>query len=342
MKALMKLKPEVGFWMQDVEIPTIGHNEVLIKIKMTAICGTDLHLYQWDDWAQQRSHIPLIMGHEFMGEIVEVGQDVQHLKPGMRVSGEGHISCGICHHCRTGLKHVCPNTKGIGIQRDGAFAEYLSLPAENVIPIPDSISDEVAAILDPLGNAVHTTLSFDMVGENVIITGAGPIGLMATAIAKHIGAHHIVVTDVNEVRLELAKKMGATHIVNVKEQEVSTFLKEHHLEDFGVGLELSGNPEALKTLLSTIQNAGHIALLGIPTREFAIDWNQVIFKGLTIKGIYGRKMYETWYKMLNLIEEGLDITPIITHRFQVDDFARTFQVIKDGKSGKMLLHWGKS
>lgn len=342
MKALMKLKSEPGLQLREVEVPNIQDHEVLIKVKKTAICGTDLHILEWNAWAQKTIHVPLIIGHEFMGEIVKIGKAISHLKVGTRVSGEGHITCGICRNCREGKQHLCPNTLGIGVQRDGAFAEYIALPAINVIPIPDSLSDDIATLLDPLGNAVHTTLCFDLIGEDVLITGAGPIGLMAVAVAKQVGAGRVVITDVNEYRLDLAKNFGATETINT--QQLSTnknaILKRFQENyEFTVGLEMSGYPDELPLILDSLSNGGNIALLGIPERPFAIDWDKVIFKGLTIKGIYGRKMFETWDKMLHLLQTGLNITPVITHHFKAEDFNNAFKMACSGKAGKIILDW---
>jgi len=340
MKALVKLKPERGIWLQDVEQPTVGHNDVLIKIRRTAICGTDIHIYQWDDWAQQTIPVPLTAGHEFCGEIVECGSEVTGLEIGDRVSAEGHITCGVCRNCRAGRRHLCMNTVGVGIDRPGAFAEYLSVPAFNVFKLPDTISDDMAAILDPLGNATHTALSFDLVGEDVLITGAGPIGIMATAIARYAGARHIVVTDVNDYRLKLAKKMGASRTLNVTRESIDDTMRELGMEEgFDVGMEMSGNPQAFQDMLRTMHHGGKVALLGIPPSEMSIDWHQVIFKGLVIKGVYGREMFETWYKMSSMLQSGLNIEPIITHHFDVDDFQPAFELMESGQSGKVILNW---
>ena len=340
MKALSKLEAAPGLTMNQVDKPLIGHNDVLIKIKKTAICGTDIHIWKWDDWAQKTIPLPMHVGHEYVGTIVELGSEVQGFKIGDRVSGEGHITCGHCRNCRAGRRHLCRNTTGVGVNRPGAFAEYLSLPAFNTFPIPDGISDDLAAIFDPFGNAVHTALSFNMVGEDVLITGAGPIGIMAVAIAKHVGARHVVITDVNDFRLDLARKMGATRAVNVTREDTKNVMSELGMtEGFDVGLEMSGNPQAFQMMLRTMQHGGKVALLGIPPPDTAIDWNQVIFKGLEIKGIYGREMFETWYKMVALIQSGLDITPIITHHFPVDDFEQGFATMLSGQSGKVILNW---
>ncbi len=340
MKALVKLKPERGIWLQDVPQPTVGHNDVLIKVRRTAICGTDIHIYQWNDWAQNTIPVPLTTGHEFCGEIVECGSEVKGLQIGDRVSAEGHITCGVCRNCRAGRRHLCMNTAGIGIDRPGAFAEYLSVPAFNVFKLPDTITDDMAAILDPLGNATHTALSFDLVGEDILITGAGPIGIMATAIARYAGARHIVVTDVNDYRLELAKEMGASRTLNVERESIDDTMQELGMEEgFDVGMEMSGNPQAFSDMLRTMHHGGKVALLGIPPSEMSIDWNQVIFKGLVIKGIYGREMFETWYKMSSMLQSGLNIEPIITHHFDIDDFQPAFELMESGQSGKVILNW---
>ena len=340
MKALSKLEAAPGLTMTQVDKPLVGHNDVLIKIKKTAICGTDIHIWKWDDWAQKTIPVPMHVGHEYVGTIVELGSEVQGFKIGDRVSGEGHITCGHCRNCRAGRRHLCRNTTGVGVNRPGAFAEYLSLPAFNTFPIPDEISDDLAAIFDPFGNAVHTALSFNMVGEDVLITGAGPIGIMAVAIARHVGARHVVITDVNDFRLDLARKMGATRAVNVLREDTKDVMSELGMtEGFDVGLEMSGNPQAFQMMLRTMQHGGKVALLGIPPPDTAIDWNQVIFKGLEIKGIYGREMFETWYKMVALLQSGLDITPIITHHYAVDDFAQGFATMLSGHSGKVILNW---
>lgn len=340
MKALCKIKKEPGIWMTDIPVPEIGVNDVLVKIKKTAICGTDIHIYNWDDWAQATIPVPMAIGHEFMGEIVSIGSEVSGFKVGDRVSGEGHITCGHCRRCRAGKRHLCRNTIGIGVNRQGCFAEYLSIPASNVFLLSEKISDDVAAILDPLGNATHTALSFDLVGEDVLITGAGPIGIMAVAIAKHAGARYVVISDINDYRLNLAKKMGADRVVNVQREAIRDVMAPLGIkEGFDVGLEMSGNPQAFNDLLETMNHGGHVAILGIPPKETAIDWNQVIFKGLILKGVYGREMFETWYKMSSLIQSGLDLTPVITHHFSVDDFQKGFDVMRGGESGKVILSW---
>ncbi|GAA0207663.1 L-threonine 3-dehydrogenase [Kangiella japonica] len=340
MKTLSKAKAEKGIWMVDHPKPELGHNDVLIKIKKTAICGTDMHIYHWDEWAQETIPVPMTVGHEYVGIIEEVGQEVKGFQVGDRVSGEGHITCGFCRNCRAGRRHLCRNTEGVGVNRPGAFGEYLVIPAENAYKIPDDISDDIASILDPFGNAAHTALSFDLVGEDVLITGAGPIGMMAAAIAKHVGARHVVITDMNDYRLDLAKKMGATRTVNVANEKLEDVMEELGMkEGFDVGLEMSGAPPAFSSMLNTMNHGGKIAMLGIPSSDMAIDWNQVIFKGLVIKGIYGREMYETWYKMIAMVQSGLDLSPVITHRFDIDKFEEGFETMASGQSGKVVLSW---
>lgn len=340
MKALVKAKPERGIWMQDIDKPQPGHNDVLIRVNRTAICGTDIHIYQWDDWARKTIPVPLAVGHEFCGEIVEVGSEVVGFDIGDRVSAEGHITCGVCRNCRAGRRHLCMNTSGVGVNRAGAFAEYIAVPAFNVFKLPDAIPDEMAAILDPFGNATHTALSFDLVGEDVLITGAGPIGIMAVAIARFAGARHVVITDINDYRLSLARKLGATKALNVKTDSLDDTMRELGMtEGFDIGMEMSGNPQAFRDLLRTMHHGGKVALLGIPPEETAIDWNQVIFKGLQLKGIYGREMFETWYKMASMLQSGLDISPVITHRFPADDFQQAFELMESGQSGKVILDW---
>ncbi|WP_137165379.1 L-threonine 3-dehydrogenase [Salinimonas lutimaris] len=340
MKSLVKAKAEKGIWLQDTPEPEVGHNDLLIKIRKTAICGTDMHIYNWDEWSQQTIPVPMVVGHEYVGEVVGMGQEVRGFTIGDRVSGEGHITCGHCRNCRAGRRHLCRNTTGVGVNRAGAFAEYLVIPAFNAFKIPDNISDELASVFDPFGNAVHTALSFDLVGEDVLITGAGPIGIMAAAVAKHVGARHVVITDLNPYRLELARKMGATRAVNVGEENLKDVMNELGMtEGFDVGLEMSGVPVAFRDMLNNMNNGGKVALLGIPPSDVAIDWNQVIFKGLVIKGIYGREMFETWYKMASLIQSGLDLSPIITHQFAVEDFQQGFDKMGSGESGKVILNW---
>jgi len=340
MRALVKARPERGIWLQELDKPAIGHNDVLIKVHRTAICGTDIHIYQWDDWASRTIPVPLAVGHEFSGEIVECGVEVRGYAVGDRVSAEGHVTCGFCRNCRAGRRHLCMNTVGVGVNRAGAFADFISVPAFNIFKLPDSISDEMASILDPLGNATHTALSFDLVGEDVLITGAGPIGIMAVAIARYAGARHIVITDVNDYRLDLAGKMGASVALNVKNGSIDQTMKDLGMEEgFDVGMEMSGNPDALRDLLRTMHHGGRVALLGIPPDETAIDWTQVIFKGLEIKGIYGREMFETWYKMSSMLQSGLNIQPIITHRFPLADYQEAFELMESGRSGKVILNW---
>lgn len=340
MKALCKLKPEPGLWITDIPVPEIGYDDVLIKIHKTAICGTDVHIYNWDKWAQATVPIPIAIGHEFVGEIAELGAGVAGLQVGDRVSGEGHITCGHCRLCRAGTRHLCRNTEGIGYDGPGCFAEYLRLPACNVFKLPASISDDVASFLDPLGNAVHTALSFNVVGEDVLITGAGPVGIMAAAIVKHVGARFVVISDVNPYRLALAAKMGATRVVDARTESLTDVMKTLGMQEgFDVGLEMSGNGKALNDMLGVMNHGGRMAILGIPPEPVAIDWNEVIFKGLFIKGVYGREMFETWYKMANLLQSGLDISPIITHHFPVDEFEEAFAVMRSGNSGKVILNW---
>ena len=340
MKALVKAKAERGIWLQDIDKPDVGHNDVLIKVNRTAICGTDIHIFKWDDWAKATIPVPLAVGHEFSGQIVGMGEEVRGFEIGDRVSAEGHITCGVCRNCRAGRRHLCMNTIGVGVNRAGAFAEYISVPAFNAFKLPDSISDEMAAILDPLGNATHTALSFDLVGEDVLITGAGPIGVMAVAIARYAGARHVVITDVNEYRLDLARKMGATRAVNVASESLDDVMKNLRMEEgFDVGMEMSGNPQAFRDMLRTMHHGGKIAILGIPPEETSVDWNQIIFKGLVLKGIYGREMFETWYKMSSMLQSGLNIEPIITHHFPMDEFQPAFELMESGQSGKVILHW---
>ncbi|WP_455820513.1 L-threonine 3-dehydrogenase [Pseudomonas cerasi] len=341
MKALAKLYPRAGIWMiKDAPIPEPGHNDVLIKIRKTAICGTDVHIYNWDAWSQKTIPVPMITGHEYVGDVVAIGQEVVGFSIGDRVSGEGHITCGHCRNCRGGRTHLCRNAVGVGVNRQGCFAEYLVIPALNAFKIPDNISDDMAAIFDPFGNAVHTALSFDLVGEDVLITGAGPIGIMAAAICRHVGARYVVITDVNEYRLALARQMGATRAVNVSEEDLSQVMKDLGMtEGFDVGLEMSGIPAAFSSMLEVMNHGGRIAMLGIPPSSMSIDWNQVIFKGLFIKGIYGREMFETWYKMAALLQSGLDLTPVITHHYPVDDFQQGFAEMRSGHAGKVILSW---
>jgi threonine 3-dehydrogenase len=340
MKALVKAQAERGIWMQDVAIPEVGHNDVLIKVKRSAVCGTDIHIFQWDDWARNTIRVPTTIGHEFCGEIVECGSEVKGFAIGDRVSAEGHITCGVCRNCRAGRRHLCMNTFGVGVNRDGAFAEFIAVPAFNVFKLPATISDDMAAILDPLGNATHTALSFDLVGEDVLITGAGPIGVMAVAIARYAGARHIVITDINDYRLGLARDMGATRALNVTDGSIDQTMTELGMEEgFDVGMEMSGNPTAFRDMLRTMHHGGKVAILGIPPGEMSIDWTQVIFKGLVLKGIYGREMFETWYKMSSMLQSGLNIEPVITHHFGIDEFQGAFDLMESGQSGKIILHW---
>ncbi len=340
MKALSKTHAKPGIWMVEAPIPEFGHNDLLIRIRKTAICGTDMHIYNWDEWSQNTIPVPMIVGHEYVGEVVDMGQEVRGFEKGDRVSGEGHITCGHCRNCRAGRVHLCRNTIGVGVNRQGAFAEYLVIPAYNAFKIPDNISDDLAAIFDPFGNAVHTALSFNLTGEDVLITGAGPIGIMAAAVAKHVGARHVVVTDVNDYRLELATRMNATRTVNVAKEDIKGVMNELGMtEGFDVGMEMSGVPSAFTSMLENMNHGGKIAMLGIPPKDMAIDWNQVIFKGLEIKGIYGREMFETWYKMASLIQSGLDLSPMLTHQYSVDQFEQGFEKMGSGQSGKVILNW---
>ena len=340
MKTLMKLKPEEGIWMSEAPVPEIGHNDILIRVSKTAICGTDVHIYNWDEWAQQTIPVPMTVGHEFVGVVEEIGVEVRGLKRGDRVSGEGHVTCGHCRNCRAGRRHLCRNTVGVGVNRPECFAEYLCLPAVNAFKIPEAISDDLASIFDPFGNAAHTALSFDLVGEDVLITGAGPIGVMAAAIARHAGARFVVITDVNGYRLNLAKKLGATRTVNVSKESLAAVMEELGMtEGFDVGLEMSGNPQAFDELLEKMNHGGNVALLGIPPKDTRIDWNQIIFKGLKLKGIYGREMFETWYKMGSMLQSHLDLSPVITHHFPIAEFQAGFDAMRSGQSGKVILDW---
>ena len=342
MKAIVKSKNEPGLWLEDVPVPAITPNDVLIRVLMTGICGTDLHIHQWDAWARKTIPIGLVIGHEFVGEIVELGSNVKDLHAGDLVSGEGHIICGRCRNCLAGRRHLCANTSGIGVNRAGAFAEYISLPMTNVWRHSAKIPREVAAIFDPLGNAVHTALSFPVLGEDVLITGAGPIGIMAAAVVKHAGARHVVITDINPSRLELARKIGVTLAVNPKEMSLKEVQKKLGMhEGFDVGLEMSGNSAAFNDMLDNMSHGAHIAMLGIPPEPTMMDWNKVIFNMLTIKGIYGREMFETWYKMAVMVESGLDISPVITHRFRYDQFEEGFAAMKTGNAGTVILRWAQ-
>jgi len=340
MKALVKAKAEPGIWMQDVPEPKIGPNDVLIRMKKTAICGTDMHIWHWDDWAQRTIKVPMAVGHEYCGVIVEMGSEVRGLAVGDRVSGEGHITCGYCRNCRAGRRHLCRNTVGVGVNRPGCFAEYMSLPASNVFKLSAGISDEIASILDPFGNATHTALSFSLVGEDVLITGAGPIGIMAVAIARHVGARHIVITDVNPYRLELARRMGASRALDVRTETLDGAMQDLGMEEgFDVGMEMSGVPSAFRELLRTMHHGGSVALLGIMPKDTGIHWDEVIFKGLVLKGVYGREMFETWYKMASMLQSGLDISPVITHRLGIEDYRKGFETMASGASGKVILDW---
>jgi threonine 3-dehydrogenase len=340
MKVLRKSKKEKGLWLEESEIPTVGVHDILIKVKKTAICGTDLHIYNWDNWSQKTIPVPLVTGHEFFGVIEKLGSEVKDFKKGDRVSGEGHITCGHCRNCRAGKQHLCRNTVGVGVTRPGCFADFIVLPASNVFKIPKEIPDEIASIFDPFGNAVHTALSFDLVGEDVLVTGAGPIGIMAAAVARHVGARNVVITDVNDYRLNLAKKLGNIRTVNPSKEKLADVMKDLGMvEGFDVGLEMSGNKNAFNDLLEVMNHGGRVALLGIFPEPVSIDWSKVIFKGLILKGIYGREMYETWYKMTALIQSGLDISPIITHTFKAQDFLKAFEIMNEGKAGKVILEW---
>ncbi len=340
MKALVKASPEKGLWMQDMPIPQTGINDVLIKIKKSAICGTDLHIYKWDEWAQRTIKTPMIIGHEYVGEIVQIGHGVKNLKVGDRVTGEGHIACGHCRNCRRGKLHVCENTIGVGVNRDGSFAEYLSIPAENVVKLDSRISDEMAAIMDPFGNATHTALSFPLIGEDVLITGAGLIGSMATAICRFAGARHIVVSDLSDYRLEIARKMGATLTVNPSKGEtIEGAMKELRMVGFDIGLEMSGSPIAFENMIETMYNGSKISLLGILPNSTQVQWDKIIFKALTLKGIYGREMWETWYQMEQMLISGIDLSPVITHRLHIDDFQQGFEIMESGNCGKVILSW---
>lgn len=342
MKALVKSKPEIGIWMEDIPLPPLGHNDVRIKIKKTAICGTDMHIYYFDEWAQETLTLPLTIGHEFVGEIVEIGKEVtSYFQIGDRVSGEGHIACGHCRNCRAGRSHLCHQNASVGVTRDGCFAEYLVIPAVNAYPLPPELPDQTAAILDPLGNATHTALAFDCVGEDVLITGAGPVGLMAASIARHVGARHIVITDVNEYRLDLAKKMGAvTLAINPNTISLTQVMQNLRMkEGFDVGLEMSGNPQAFTAMLTHMNHAGKIALLGFLPHTTTINWSTVIMKGLHIKGIYGREMFDTWYKMVTMLQSGLNIAAVITHEFPASDYLLAFEMMQKGACGKVIMNW---
>ncbi|MDH3470622.1 MAG: L-threonine 3-dehydrogenase [Acidimicrobiia bacterium] len=341
MRALAKSRPEPGIWMEQIDQPVVGHNDVLVRVSKTSICGTDLHILNWDSWAQRTIELGMAIGHEFVGTVVEIGSEVERIEPGQRVAGEGHITCGVCRNCRAGRRHFCRNTIGVGIDRPGAFAEYIAIPAFNAYPVPDDIEDSVASLLDPLGNATHTSLAFDLVGEDVLVTGTGPIGMMAVAIARHVGARYVVATDVNRYRLDIVAKMGADRAVDVTKTELSEVMDDLGMtEGFDVGMEMSGVGAALQQMLDSMNNGGNVALLGIPSKERnPIDWNEIIFKGLTLKGVYGRRLFETWYKMIAMLETGLDISGIITHEFPADSYQEAFEAAASGESGKVLLDW---
>jgi threonine 3-dehydrogenase len=340
MKALVKSRRERGLWLEDIPEPTIGINDVLIRVQKTGICGTDVHIYQWDEWAQKTIPVPMAIGHEFVGEIVEVGSNVKDFHRGDIVSGEGHVTCGHCRNCMAGRRHLCAQIFGLGVDRPGAFAEFVSLPVANIWRHHPGIDKDVAAIFDPFGNAVHTALSFNVVGEDVLITGAGPIGIMSIPVVKHAGARHIVITDMNPYRLDLARKMGATLAVNPNETPLAEVQKQLHMaEGFDVGLEMSGNPIALRDMIANMSHGGKIALLGIPAKPSEMNWREVIFNMITIKGIYGREMYETWYKMSVMLESGVDISPVITHRFDHTEFEKGFEAMMSGQTGKVILDW---
>ena len=340
MKALEKSKPEVGLWMTRAPVPDIGPDDVLIRVRKTGICGTDIHIWNWDDWAARTVPVPLITGHEFAGEIVALGRNVTDLAIGQRCSGEGHLIGKTSRQSRAGKFHLDPATRGIGVNEAGAFAEYLRLPAFNVVPLPDAIDDEIGAILDPLGNAVHTALSFDLVGEDVLITGAGPIGIMAAAVVRHVGARHVVITDVNADRLALAAQVADVVPVNVGTDDLASVMAGLKMkEGFDVGLEMSGNQRALDQMVENLVMGGRIALLGIPPGKSPVDWSRIVFKAITIKGVYGREIFETWYKMIAMLENGLDVRRVITHRFKVDDYQAGFAAMLSGSSGKVVLDW---
>jgi len=339
MKALVKSKAEKGLWMEEVEIPKVGVNDVLVKIRKTAICGTDLHIYKWDEWAQKTIKPGMIIGHEYVGEVVEMGVGVTGFAKGDRVTGEGHIACGHCRNCRRGRKHVCENTVGIGVNIDGIFAEYAAIPSSNLMKMSNTIPDELLAIMDPFGNATHTALSFSVIGEDVLVTGSGLIGSMAVAIAKFAGARYVVATEMNPYRIELAKKMGATRVINPMEESLDDVIKELGMIGFDIGLECSGSPAAFNDMVGHMYNSGKISLLGILPSQTTVDWSSIIFKGLQLKGIYGREMYETWYQMEQMLMSGLDLTPMISHRFDADDFQKGFDIMEEGNCGKVILNW---
>ena len=341
MKALVKAAPKQGLWLQMVPVPEPGPNEVLIKVRKSAICGTDVHIWNWDEWSAKTVPVPMVVGHEFCGQIVDCGPGAQKYKIGTRVSAEGHVVCGVCRNCRAGRGQLCRNTEGIGVNRPGSFAEYVCLPEHNVVPIPDDIPDEIAALFDPLGNAVHTALSFDLVGEDVLVTGAGPIGIMGALVAQKVGARKVVITDINPYRLQLAKQMGVQYVVDVSKTSLRDVMGDIGMsEGFDVGLEMSGAAPAMRQMIERMNNGGKLALLGIAPTEFAVDWNTVIFNMLEIKGIYGREMFETWYKMIALVQSGLDISGLITHRISIEDYRDGFAAMTSGQSGKVVMDWG--
>ncbi|NOU59294.1 L-threonine 3-dehydrogenase [Marinifilum sp. JC070] len=339
MKALVKSKPEKGMWMEEVDIPEVGVNDVLVKIKKTAICGTDLHIYKWDEWSQNTIKPGMIIGHEYVGEVAQIGAGVTGFEIGDRVTGEGHIACGHCRNCRRGRKHVCENTVGIGVNIDGIFAEYASIPASNLMKMSDKIPDEMLAIMDPFGNATHTALSFPLIGEDVLVTGAGLIGSMCVAVAKFAGARYVVATETNPFRIELAKKMGADRVINPMEESLDDVIKELGMIGFDIGLECSGAPAAFNDMVGHMYNSGKISLLGILPSQTTVNWNDIIFKSLQLKGIYGREMYETWYQMEQMLMSGLDLSPMITHRFKADEFQKGFEIMEKGDCGKVILDW---
>jgi len=340
MKALVKAKREPGIWMEHVPVPEPGPNDVLIRVKKSAICGTDVHIYKWDQWAQKTIPVPMVTGHEFMGIIADTGSSAKRYAPGLRVSGEGHLVCGKCRNCRAGRGQLCRNTVGVGVNRPGSFAEYLCIPESNVVPIPDDVPDEIAAIFDPFGNAVHTALSFDLVGEDVLVTGAGPIGIMGALVAAHAGARKVVITDINPYRRSLAQMAGVQHVVDPQAETLQQVMARIGMkEGFDVGLEMSGAAPAFRDMIAAMNHGGRVAILGIPPGDFSIHWDQVIFKMLTLKGIYGREMYETWYKMIAFIQGGLDISPIITHRLKIDDYLTGFEAMATGNACKVVMDW---
>lgn len=342
MKALVKAKAEPGIWLEDIPIPDVGHNDARIKVTKTAVCGTDLHIVNWDAWAASTIPVGMQIGHEFIGVVDAIGSEVVGLEVGQRVSGEGHVTCGHCRNCRAGRRRFCRNTVGVGVNRPGAFAEYVVIPASNVFPVPDEIPDRIGTILDPLGNATHTALSYNLVGEDVLITGAGPIGMMAVAIARHAGARYIVITDINDYRLDIARGMGADTALNAKTDELDSAMRTLGMtEGFDIGMEMSGSHGALHEMLDVMNHGSSVALLGIPPEEAPMDWNTIIFKGLTLKGIYGRRMFETWYLMTAMLHTGLDVSPVITHEFDVDEFDEAFEVMRTGQCGKVILDWSQ-